>query len=251
MACANGHSDIVDILIGAGAVSRFSFLCFFARRASCRGRRQRPSPPLPRPPKPPRPQTKLNQTQPNNNPQDVNAANAQGNTPLHWACLNGQRPCAERLLEAGASAAVLNRAGRTAVDEALGRPAGGEELLALINRYETAGRAVEPAGGAGGGGDDGEEREGMAAAGAAAGGAGASTAMEEEVAAEEAEGDEGDDAAEAGDRAAAAAAAAVKGGAAAATGAAELGGGGGAAAAAALAAPIRAADDVAMAEDRS
>lgn len=112
------------------------------------------------------PQPTHNQPINNQSKQDVNATNAQGNTPLHWACLNGQQPCAERLLEAGAAATVLNRAGRTAVDEALGRAEGGEALLALINRFESAGVALERA--AGGEAEDDDEQAAAAAAGGAA-----------------------------------------------------------------------------------
>ena len=50
--------------------------------------------------------------------QTPGAANEEGNTPLHWACLNGHAAAASLLLAAGASASHLNGAQRTPVDEA-------------------------------------------------------------------------------------------------------------------------------------
>ena len=41
--------------------------------------------------------------------QDVDVRNAEGNTPLHWACLNGCLDVAKVLLHHGASPAILNR----------------------------------------------------------------------------------------------------------------------------------------------
>lgn len=64
MASANGHADIVGLLLAAGAVSAQQLLCsersdpvYLCRTCCVR--------------------------------QAVNMTNAQGNTPLHWACLNG------------------------------------------------------------------------------------------------------------------------------------------------------------------
>jgi hypothetical protein len=75
--------------------------------------------------------------------------NAEGNTPLHWACLNGRADVVRVLLTRGAAAAVLNAAGRSPVDEAL---AGGHEaLLAVISECDAA---------SGGGGADAIEEDG-------------------------------------------------------------------------------------------
>ena len=63
--------------------------------------------------------------------------NGDGNTPLHWACLNGHKAAVERLMGRGASAAVLNAAGRTPLDEALSSGAPG--MLELIKSYDVAG----------------------------------------------------------------------------------------------------------------
>ena len=50
---------------------------------------------------------------------DPNIANAQGNTALHWACVNGHTAVVEKLLSVGAKTAVCNAGGRTALDEAM------------------------------------------------------------------------------------------------------------------------------------
>lgn len=41
--------------------------------------------------------------------QDPNRRNAEGSTPLHWACLNGRSEVVRLLMDRGASATVLNR----------------------------------------------------------------------------------------------------------------------------------------------
>lgn len=41
--------------------------------------------------------------------QNVSAANEEGNTALHWACVNNQARAADALLAAGASASALNK----------------------------------------------------------------------------------------------------------------------------------------------
>ncbi|KAL9136884.1 MAG: hypothetical protein Q9175_001914 [Cornicularia normoerica] len=48
----------------------------------------------------------------------LNLQNASGNTPLHWAALNGHLPVVKLLVEAGADPTVMNKAGKDAVYEA-------------------------------------------------------------------------------------------------------------------------------------
>ena len=48
----------------------------------------------------------------------LNPQNVSGNTPLHWAALNGHLPAVKLLIEAGADPSVMNRAGKDAVYEA-------------------------------------------------------------------------------------------------------------------------------------
>lgn len=48
----------------------------------------------------------------------LNLQNASGNTPLHWAALNGHLPAVKLLIEAGADPTVMNKAGKDAVYEA-------------------------------------------------------------------------------------------------------------------------------------
>ena len=48
----------------------------------------------------------------------LNLQNASGNTPLHWAALNGHLSAVRLLIEAGADPTVVNKAGKDAVYEA-------------------------------------------------------------------------------------------------------------------------------------
>lgn len=48
----------------------------------------------------------------------VNAVNDSGNTPLHWAALNGRLDCVKLLVESGADVTIINKAGHDAVFEA-------------------------------------------------------------------------------------------------------------------------------------
>jgi ankyrin repeat protein len=48
----------------------------------------------------------------------VNAVNDAGNTPLHWAALNGHLDCVKLLVQCGADVTIINRAGHDAVFEA-------------------------------------------------------------------------------------------------------------------------------------
>jgi len=61
----------------------------------------------------------------------VNIANEDGNTALHWACLNNHVEVVRRLLVAGANVAALNSSQRTPVDEAIDRDF--VELLEVVN----------------------------------------------------------------------------------------------------------------------
>jgi ankyrin repeat protein len=51
-------------------------------------------------------------------PELINAVNEAGNTPLHWAALNGHLESVKLLIESGADVTTINRAGHDAVFEA-------------------------------------------------------------------------------------------------------------------------------------
>ena len=51
-------------------------------------------------------------------PEFLNAANEAGNTPLHWAALNGHLESVKVLIHSGADVTIINRAGHDAVYEA-------------------------------------------------------------------------------------------------------------------------------------
>jgi len=74
-------------------------------------------------------------------------ANQEGNTPLHWAALNGHLEAVKALVSQGADTGVRNKAGRTVGFEAQ-RAGRGEVVGWLIGR-------------GGGEGVDGLERGGM------------------------------------------------------------------------------------------
>ena len=80
MAAANGHADIAATLLDAGAVRHFVHEVHDYYGANHLFTAQ-----------------------------DVDVRNAEGNTPLHWACLNGCVDVAKVLLGHGASPASLNR----------------------------------------------------------------------------------------------------------------------------------------------
>jgi ankyrin repeat protein len=51
-------------------------------------------------------------------PEFLNALNESGNTPLHWAALNGHLESVKLLIQSGADVTIINRAGHDAVYEA-------------------------------------------------------------------------------------------------------------------------------------
>ena len=61
----------------------------------------------------------------------MNLANTEGNTPLHWACVNGKKEAVRVLMQAGANASSLNSHEATPVDEALVREF--QDIVDLIN----------------------------------------------------------------------------------------------------------------------
>lgn len=73
--------------------------------------------------------------------QVVTLANSEGNTPLHWACVNHQVDAVRILLKAGANASVLNVHDRTPVDEALSRDF--QDLVDVINEFSAPVKEVD------------------------------------------------------------------------------------------------------------
>lgn len=65
--------------------------------------------------------------------QSVDIGNAEGNIPLHWACINGHTDAVRLLMENLSNASKLNDHERTPVDEALGR--GFQEIVDLIGTF--------------------------------------------------------------------------------------------------------------------
>jgi ankyrin repeat protein len=51
-------------------------------------------------------------------PELINAVNEAGNTPLHWAALNGHLESVKLLIQSGADVTIINQAGHDAVFEA-------------------------------------------------------------------------------------------------------------------------------------
>jgi ankyrin repeat protein len=72
-------------------------------------------------------------------------ANASGNTPLHWACLNGQKSMVEGLLELYPDVDIYakNQFGRSAFTEALA--AGHEEIGRIMLTHASADPAMQAA----------------------------------------------------------------------------------------------------------
>ena len=90
----------------------------------------------------------------NHNALSINLQNASGNTPLHWAALNGHLSAVKLLVTAGADTKVVNKAGRDAVFEA---EAGekGEVVAWLLSE----GKGAAGQDGEGGSGDEGRLEE--------------------------------------------------------------------------------------------
>ncbi|KAL8942486.1 MAG: hypothetical protein Q9216_001630 [Gyalolechia sp. 2 TL-2023] len=98
------------------------------------------------------PSTSSSSTNPN-----LNLPNSSGNTPLHWAALNGHLDAVKLLVNAGAESTVRNNAGHDAVYEA--ERSGKYEVVEWLL---SEGRELESGSTGGGGGtkeDDEEEEE--------------------------------------------------------------------------------------------
>jgi ankyrin repeat protein len=126
LASANGHASVVQLLLAHGAVRPSRARARRAPRAHARRPPRAPAhwracaPAAERQP-PARMQPYV---------QDAKRAKADGNTALHWACLNGHAAVVALLLGAGAAVSALNAASRTPYDEAA--QAGSEEVLAAL-----------------------------------------------------------------------------------------------------------------------
>lgn len=64
----------------------------------------------------------------------VNAKNADGSTPLHWAARKNHADTIRMLLEHGAAASVANKWGATALDNALYAPMGAYQAIAILSQ---------------------------------------------------------------------------------------------------------------------
>lgn len=92
---------------------------------------------------------------PNLNPDlNINLPNSSGNTPLHWAALNGHLDAVKFLISSGADPAVRNQAGHDAVFEA--EKSGKEEVVRWLL---SEGRGLERSVTDGGGEKEAEEEE--------------------------------------------------------------------------------------------
>ncbi|KAF5731967.1 GA-binding protein subunit beta-2 [Tripterygium wilfordii] len=67
--------------------------------------------------------------------EDLNACNVEKNTPLHWACLNGQIEVVKKLILAGANVSALNSHDMTPMDEAVTQ--GKIDVIDAINEAAT------------------------------------------------------------------------------------------------------------------
>lgn len=69
--------------------------------------------------------------------QSVDVCNSQGNSALHWACMNGHEEVVRILMENSAEPSKLNEFERTPVDEALDR--GHQKVVDVIKSFAAAG----------------------------------------------------------------------------------------------------------------
>ncbi|KAG6789581.1 hypothetical protein POTOM_005686 [Populus tomentosa] len=140
MAAANGHLDIVEYLISQGVyfgsmdmdhkglehVCLFFFLSVPGLDPDCKcfG--------------------KTYQILVTSIEQDLNSANKEKNTALHWACLNGHIEVVKKLILAGSSLGFLNSHERTPMDEAVTREKMDviDAINAAVAQLELAGVAV-------------------------------------------------------------------------------------------------------------
>ena len=78
----------------------------------------------------------------------LNLQNASGNTPLHWASLNGHLEAVKLLVAAGTDVEVTNHTGRNAADEAEnGEKVEVVEWLSAQKRGEGSGEDADEKGG--------------------------------------------------------------------------------------------------------
>lgn len=68
--------------------------------------------------------------------QSVDVCNSQGNSALHWACMNGHEEVVRILMENSAEPSKLNEFERTPVDEALDR--GHQKVVDVIKSFAAA-----------------------------------------------------------------------------------------------------------------
>lgn len=89
-------------------------------------------------------------------PQLVNHRNVSGNTPLHWAGVNGHLEVVKKLVQAGADPTIINAAGRDAVveSEASAKTGAAECAVWLLKNCEGLEQSV-------GGGQEEEEESGL------------------------------------------------------------------------------------------
>jgi hypothetical protein len=86
-------------------------------------------------------------------PELINAVNEAGNTPLHWAALNGHLESVKVLIQSGADVTIINQAGHDAVFEAEINDKK-EVVDWLLGAVEELEKGIGRTGGASGDGDE-------------------------------------------------------------------------------------------------
>jgi hypothetical protein len=86
-------------------------------------------------------------------PELINAVNEAGNTPLHWAALNGHLESVKTLIQSGADVTIINQAGHDAVFEAEINDKK-EVVDWLLGAVEELEKGIGRSGGASGDGDE-------------------------------------------------------------------------------------------------